>query len=58
MFLPLHDSVPLRYLKAPTATYGLIATMVLIYAATSLDFPVESDIVFAGARHGAGAAVW
>jgi membrane associated rhomboid family serine protease len=48
MFLPLHDSVPLRYLKAPTATYGLIATMVLIYAATSLDFPVESDIVFAG----------
>jgi membrane associated rhomboid family serine protease len=48
MFLPLHDAVPLRYLKAPIATYGLIAAAVLIYAATSLNIPIESDIVFAG----------
>jgi membrane associated rhomboid family serine protease len=49
MFLPLHDSVPLRYLKAPTATYALMAAAVLVYGAVSLDIlPIASDMVFAG----------
>lgn len=31
MFVPLHDGVPLRYLRAPFVTHGLIATCVALH---------------------------
>ncbi|MCU4178299.1 rhomboid family intramembrane serine protease [Bosea sp. BH3] len=33
MFVPLHDGVPLRFMRTPYVTYGLIAASVAIYLA-------------------------
>ena len=36
MFVPLHDGVPLRFLRAPYVTHGLIAVCVGLYLFTAL----------------------
>ncbi|MGL5361973.1 MAG: rhomboid family intramembrane serine protease [Bosea sp. (in: a-proteobacteria)] len=37
MFMPLHDGVPMRYLRQPTLTYTLIIFCVLIFGWQALD---------------------
>ncbi len=36
MFIPLHDGVPLRYMRAPYVTHVLIALCVLLYLLLTL----------------------
>lgn len=49
MFLPLHDGVPLRYLKAPVATRALIGACVLGYLVVALGLlPLDETWIAAG----------
>lgn len=49
MFLPLHDGVPLRFLKAPLATRTLLGACVVAYALTiSGLLPLDPDWMAAG----------
>lgn len=49
MFLPLHDGVPLRYLKAPMATRALIGACVLGYLVVALGLlPLDQSWMVAG----------
>lgn len=36
MFVPLHDGVPLRFMRAPYVTYGLIVTCIAIFLLLAL----------------------
>jgi membrane associated rhomboid family serine protease len=47
MFLPLHDGVPLQYLKTPLATRGLLVACVLLYGLTFYG-PLGADAMVAG----------
>jgi membrane associated rhomboid family serine protease len=40
MFLPLHDTNPIRHIAFPWVTYGLMAVTTLIFAAQSLLSPI------------------
>ncbi|MDJ1159560.1 rhomboid family intramembrane serine protease [Chelatococcus sp. SYSU_G07232] len=49
MFVPIHDGVPMRNLKAPYATYALIGLCGAVYLATWLDLlPVGETWLVAG----------
>ena len=49
MFLPLHDGVPLRHLKAPIATRALIGACIAGYAVVALGLlPYGDDWIIAG----------
>lgn len=37
MFIPLHDGMPMRYLRQPSVTYALIIFCVLVYGWLALD---------------------
>ena len=41
MFLPLHDTNPIRHIAFPTVTYGLMAFTALVFAAQSMLTPVS-----------------
>jgi membrane associated rhomboid family serine protease len=44
MFVPLHDGVPLRFMRAPYVTYALICASIGIQLVLSLWPPAEGDI--------------
>jgi membrane associated rhomboid family serine protease len=49
MFVPLHDGVPLRFMRAPFVSYGLIAACTLVYAVMALTLGQEREFaVMAG----------
>jgi membrane associated rhomboid family serine protease len=49
MFIPLHDGVPMRNLKAPTVTYALIALTSVAWLAVATHLvPIGEDWVMAG----------
>jgi membrane associated rhomboid family serine protease len=43
MFIPLYDGVPMRYMKAPFVTYGIIGLCIALFGASQLGLipPVE-----------------
>jgi membrane associated rhomboid family serine protease len=49
MFIPLHDGVPMRYLRQPSVTYALIIFCVLLYGWQAMD-PTQTrgDAIAAG----------
>jgi membrane associated rhomboid family serine protease len=47
MFVPLHDGVPLRFMRAPYVTYGLIVACVALYLLTGVGRPESSQIAIA-----------
>lgn len=44
MFVPLHDGVPLRFMRAPYVTYALIGTSIAIHLALWFWSPAEGEI--------------
>lgn len=44
MFVPLHDGVPLRFMRAPYVTYALICLCIAIHLALSFWPPAQGDI--------------
>jgi len=49
VFLPLHDGVPLRYLRAPIATRALLGACITAYLLTSIGvLPIGEDWIIAG----------
>ncbi len=47
MFIPLHDGVPLRFMRAPYVTYALIAISVALYLLLTLRESAEGQIAVA-----------
>ncbi|MDP3408547.1 rhomboid family intramembrane serine protease [Bosea sp. (in: a-proteobacteria)] len=47
MFIPLHDGVPLRFMRAPYVSYALIATCVAVYLLMTLWQSTEEQIAVA-----------
>jgi membrane associated rhomboid family serine protease len=47
MFVPLHDGVPLRFMRAPYVTYGLIVTCIGLYLLLALRPSEEARIALA-----------
>lgn len=47
MFLPLHDGVPLQFMKTPLVTRGLIVACVIVYLLT-FGAPLNADAMVAG----------
>jgi membrane associated rhomboid family serine protease len=49
MFMPLHDGIPMRFLRQPTVTYALIIFCVLVYGWLALDpSQVRGEAIAAG----------
>jgi membrane associated rhomboid family serine protease len=47
MFVPLHDGVPLRFMRAPYVTYALIALCIALYLLMALRRDAEGQIAIA-----------
>lgn len=47
MFIPLHDGVPLRFMRAPYVTYTLICLCIALYLAVTLRQNAEGQIAVA-----------
>ena len=44
MFIPLHDGVPLRFMRAPYVTYALVALCIALYLLVTLRQNAEGQI--------------
>jgi len=47
MFVPLHDGVPLRFMRAPYATYGLVCICIAVFLLTTLGRSEAGQIAIA-----------
>lgn len=47
MFVPLHDGLPMRHLRAPFVTYGIVLACVLSYVVLSQLMPVRMEVAVA-----------
>jgi membrane associated rhomboid family serine protease len=47
VFIPIHDGVPLRFMRAPYVTYGLVATCIALYLLVTLRHDADGQIAIA-----------